>query len=459
MAELADLTIAEAAQAIRERELSPVELTEACLSRAARWEPVVGAFVRLEPEVAIRQAHVLTEELTRGEHRGPLHGVPVAIKDVIDVRGVPTTAASRVLDGEPAPDDAPVVARLRARGAVLVGKTNTQEFAYGVITPGTANPWDRSRIPGGSSGGSAAAVAVRASLGALGTDTAGSVRIPAALCGVSGLKPTRGAVPMAGIIPLAPNMDVCGPIAGTARDLAILWEAMSGDRSALPEGRADVTLGAPEASSEVVETEPEVASAVEATVDTLVGLGARRVPADLPPFAEWDEPRTTVLMHEALEVHRRAGWYPGRADRYTEETRGYLERATPITLQDVSAARRVLAPLEGRLLEAFDAVDVLVLPTTPIVAPTMAEAARTTPTSRRRPVVGKLTRICGPVNWCGLAAATIPCGVGEGNLPIGVQFVARDESTALDVAIAFQSATQFHMRAPPWPSPADPGSA
>lgn len=243
MMDPADLTIEEAARAIEARSLSPVELTEACLERAQSWEPVIGAFVRLEPERAMGEARALTEELARGGRRGPLHGVPLAIKDVIDVHGWPTTASSRVPDARPARDDAPVVRRLRAGGAVLVGKTNTQEFAYGVTTPGTRNPWDPERIPGGSSGGSAASVAVRGCLGALGTDTAGSVRIPAALCGVSGLKPSRGAVPMEGIVPLAPSMDVCGPMAGTASDVALLWEVMTRGPISPPFVRAGVSLG------------------------------------------------------------------------------------------------------------------------------------------------------------------------------------------------------------------------
>ncbi|MGH2820120.1 MAG: amidase, partial [Actinomycetota bacterium] len=358
MTDPADLTIDDASEAIRTRVLSPVELTEACLARAERWEPILRAFVRLDPEQAVEQARALTEELARGDVRGPLHGIPVGIKDIIDVKGWPTTASSRVLTELPARRDAAVVDRLRAGGAVFGGKTNTHEFGYGVVTPPTRNPWDPACIPGGSSGGSAAAVAVGGCLGALGTDTAGSVRIPAALCGVSGLKPSRGAGPMSGIIPLAPSMDVCGPIARAARDVALLWQVMAGVPAPGPRGLDRVAVGVADPLSELAEVQPEVASALEAAVETLTEAGARRVPVDLPSVKEWNRPRMTVLMAEALEVHRGRGWYPARANAYTEETCSYLERAERTSPEEVTEACHALALLSRRLVAALDSVDV-----------------------------------------------------------------------------------------------------
>ena len=263
--------------------------------------------------------------------------------------GLPTTAASRVLAGNVARSDAPVVARLRAAGAVIVGKTNTQEFAYGVVSAPTANPHDLARIPGGSSGGSAAALAAGHCLGALGTDTAGSIRIPAALCGVVGLKPRPGIVPTDGVIPLAPSLDVVGPMARTAADVAVLWEVLSGQRIGLG-GAGDLRIAyAPEAA--LPELEPEVASAYAEALDALGGIAARAREADVIPFASFDAPRSAMLMWEALQVHRSRGWWPERAGDYTEETRGYLRHAEAnLTPERVEAARAECRRLAARLV-------------------------------------------------------------------------------------------------------------
>ncbi|MGI8941521.1 MAG: amidase [Actinomycetota bacterium] len=259
MTDLADLDIEGAGRAIAAGELSAVELTEACLGRATLLEGEVKAFTLLDGAGALRQARALDDERARGDTRGPLHGIPLCIKDLIDVEGLPTTASSRVLRDNIARTDAPVVARLRAAGGIIVGKTNTQEFAYGVVTAPTVNPWDRDRIPGGSSGGSAAAIAAGMSLGGVGTDTAGSIRIPSALCGISGLKPRPGIVSLEGIIPLAPSLDACGPMARTASDLGVLLDAMTEvARERVEATRLRVAL--PD-DVEVAAADPEVAAA------------------------------------------------------------------------------------------------------------------------------------------------------------------------------------------------------
>ena len=445
MTDLADLDIEGAGRAIAAGELSAVELTEACLGRATLLEGDVKAFTLLDGAGALRQARALDDERARGDARGPLHGIPLCIKDLVDVEGLPTTASSRVLRDNIARTDAPVVARLRAAGGVIVGKTNTQEFAYGVVTAPTVNPWDRDRIPGGSSGGSAAAIAAGMSLGGVGTDTAGSIRIPSALCGISGLKPRPGIVSLEGIIPLAPSLDACGPMARTASDLGVLLDAMT----EVARERVDATrlrVALPD-DVEVAAADPEVAAAVADATRVLSDNGLTTVEVSLPSFEEWDVPRSLPLMLEALEVHRARHWYPDKQELYTEETLGSLRYAETVDAAKISDAARRLSELKSALVAVFERADVLVLPATQGAAPTVAEAMNKDG-GHRTPVVRRLTRLCGPMNVCGLAAASVPCGFSSDGLPIGLQLVGREESTVLAVAEHYQSLTEWHERRP-----------
>jgi aspartyl-tRNA(Asn)/glutamyl-tRNA(Gln) amidotransferase subunit A len=441
----AGLSIAEAARLVANRELSPVELVRSCLDRAEAVEDTIQAFVTLDPRSALKQARGAAER----EPVGPLHGIPVAIKDLIDVAGLPTTASSRVLqNAAPALVDAPVVARLRTAGAVIVGKTNTQEFAYGVVSAPTRNPWDTDRIPGGSSGGSAAATATGMCLGALGTDTAGSVRIPAALCGVTGLKTAPGSLPVDGIIPLAPSLDVCGPIGRSALDCDLIWSALTGNapgHSAPPDA---LRVGAPASPSEIGELDDNVEEAVGSMIECLSAAGARRVTVDLPHLKEWDRPRSIPLMTEALLVHKEAGWYPQRAALYEPDTRAAFEYAAKLSAADLVDAYKTLEGLTARFLSVLDDVDVLILATTPVPAPSVEEAGGRDG-EYRPPVTRSLTRICGPVNWCRLAAISVPCGFSSSGLPIGAQIIGRDERTVLDVALLYQRLTDWHEHLPP----------
>ena len=445
MTDLADLDIEGAGRAIAAGELSAVELTEACLGRATLLEGDVKAFTLLDGAGALRQARALDDERARGDTRGPLHGIPLCIKDLIDVEGLPTTASSRVLRDNIARTDAPVVARLRAAGGIIVGKTNTQEFAYGVVTAPTVNPWDRDRIPGGSSGGSAAAIAAGMSLGGVGTDTAGSIRIPSALCGISGLKPRPGIVSLEGIIPLAPSLDACGPMARTASDLGVLLDAMT----EVARERVDATrlrVALPD-DVEVAAADPEVAAAVADATRVLSDNGLTTVEVSLPSFEEWDVPRSLPLMLEALEVHRSRNWYPDKQELYTEETLGSLRYAETVGAAKISDAARRLSELKSALVAVFERADVLVLPATQGAAPTVAEAMNKDG-GHRTPVVRRLTRLCGPMNVCGLAAASVPCGFSSDGLPIGLQLVGREESAVLAVAEHYQSLTEWHERRP-----------
>jgi len=425
-------------------------LTTDCLERAHALEPKLKAFVTLDETGALAGARALTDELAQSPPRSPLHGIPLGIKDLIDVAGLPTTASSKILAGTVAAADAPVVERLRRGGAVVLGKTNTQEFAYGVVSAPTRNPWDLGRIPGGSSGGSGAAVAAGLCPGALGSDTAGSIRIPAALCGIAGLKPAPGAVPLEGIVPLAPSLDVCGPMARSAEDVALLWGVLAGAPPVKVPEPHRLKVAAPADLTAVAKPEPEVTAAVEAAIGTLVAAGAHRVPVSIPPFSLWDRPRSVALMTEALLVHKAAGWYPDKAADYSEETLDNLRLAETFSAAELMTALGELEDLTTLLIGALDAADVLALPTVPIQAPTVDEAARRGE-GGRRPVVRVLTRICGPVNWCRLAAVSVPCGFTEAGLPIGMQFVARAETAALEAALLYQSLTDFHTRRPPLP--------
>lgn len=447
MTDPADLALSDASDAIARGALSPVELTEASLARVDLLEPSLHAFTHIDEAGARQQAEAATAELARGARAGPLHGIPIAIKDLIDVAGLPTTASSRVLAGNIATSDATVVTRLRSGGAVLIGKTNTQEFAYGVVTAPTRNPWDRTRIPGGSSGGSAVAVAGGMALGALGSDTAGSIRIPSALCGISGLRPRQDALPMDGIIPLSWTLDSGGPMARSAADLELMWQVLTGSEqgTAPPAGLRIATPG----WDSLGDADSEVIDAVDDAISVLGGEGARRIPVTVPPFELWDRPRNVVIATEALAAHREAGWYPQREAGYGEELLRALRHAEGISGADVAVARRTLVQLEQTWLTALENADVMALPTTPLPAPRSDEIARMKGQSFRPEVVIKLTRLCGPVNWCDLAAASIPCGFTREGLPIGLQLVGRDESTVLSTARLYQSRTDFHTRRPP----------
>ncbi|HEY8199899.1 MAG TPA: amidase [Actinomycetota bacterium] len=417
--------------------LSPAELLDCCIGSLEATEERIRAWVTLDVDRAHDQARQLG---SRPPDDAPLWGIPVGIKDIVDVAGLPTTAASRILAGNVAPADAPAVRCLRAAGAVVIGKTNTQEFAYGCVSPPTTNPWDAGRIPGGSSGGSAAAVVAGHCLGALGSDTAGSIRIPSALCGACGLKPRPGIVPADGVIPLAPTFDAVGPIARTVGDLGLLWGALTGRLVRLG-GLLPRVVVAPE--SVLPELDPGVATAFYEAVRILDALAPSVRPATIPPFGAFDGPRSTVLMWEAMQVHRARGWWPARAAEYTDETREYLAYTDRTGSREATeAARRECERLGGLLASAIGEDEVLATPTVPCEAPTHAQAASKEEGSPRRPVVRDLTRIPGPVNVAGLAGLSVPCGFTPGGLPAGLHLVGKDEETLLRLGLAYERETK-----------------
>ncbi len=424
----ADLGLRAATAAIALGRLSAAELTDACLARAEATA-TLGAFALLDADGARRQA----SERDHAAGGQPLHGAPVGVKDIIDVAGLPTRAGSAATSGAPAPADAPIVAMLRAAGAVVEGKTATHEFAYGVTTRATRNPWDFERLAGGSSGGSAVAVAVGACPLAVGSDTAGSCRIPAALCGVAGMMARPGRLPMDGVVPLAPGLDTLGLLARTAGDLALAWSALAGDEIAPP---GALRIGtAPEAALGAVE--PEALEAAERAAGLMASAGGRRTTVGVPAFDDFSRPRGTVIAASALEAHRRRGWWPAPAAGYGEDVAAALRAAEELEPDAVAAAGRRLQALAAELRAALRDVDVLVVPTTPGPAPPRDADEPLVHQERRHAAV--LTRLCGPVNAAGLAAVSVFAGLDASGLPLGAQFIARDEATALGAAVAHEA--------------------
>jgi aspartyl-tRNA(Asn)/glutamyl-tRNA(Gln) amidotransferase subunit A len=412
--------LGELARRVREGEVSSVELVGAALARVGELDGRVGAFVVVLAEEALAEAAERDARTRRGEAVGPLHGVPVAVKDLIDVAGAVTGAGSPKLAGNVAGRDAEVVTRLREAGAVVVGKTRTHEFAYGVVTPGTANPWDLGRIAGGSSGGSAAAVAAGLVPGAVGSDTAGSIRIPAACCGVVGLKPTWGRVPATGVWPLSWSCDHVGPIAGTVADVALLDQVLAG---ATP-GPAR-TDAAPRIGRLVGEDLEPVDPAVTAVTDELCrrleAAGAALDEVTLPLRAARGAVATIVLA-EAAAVHARLLAETGE-DGYGRAMLSMIRLGgSALAGEYLTGLRyrgRFVAQVEGLLADR----DALLLPTLPCVTPAIGQR---TVTLAGEPVgvQAALTRLPGPLNCSGSPVVALPAGLAEA-LPVGVSLVGR----------------------------------
>src|SRR5919204_1112030 len=365
-ADLCHLPLADVARLLRARAVSPVEVAEAVLARAERLQPALNAFIRIDGEALLLGARQAEEQLDRGDARGPLHGVPISLKDLFDVAGQPTTAGSRILDDHRPSRDATVWARLRGAGALLIGKANLHEFAYGATTVNphygaTRNPWDTGRIAGGSSGGSAAAVAAGIGYGSLGSDTGGSIRNPAALCGVTGLKPTYGRVSRAGVFPLSWAQDHVGPLARTAYDCALLLDVLAGPDPADP-----TTLGVePPRAVEALETargdlrgmragvladhranvaDPDVGAVFDRAAAELAALGAEVRDVGLPEEPAALDAGLLILMAEAAAVH--LPWLRQRPGDYGPDVRARLEAGALVPAVDyIDAPRAPPAPV------------------------------------------------------------------------------------------------------------------
>jgi aspartyl-tRNA(Asn)/glutamyl-tRNA(Gln) amidotransferase subunit A len=454
-------TISELAPRLRRREISPVEITRACLERIARLNPALNAFITVTGESALAEAGVAEAEILRGEWRGPLHGVPVALKDLIDTAGVRTTAASALYKDRIPTLDAEVVRRLRAAGAVMLGKNNLHECAYGGSSlisyfGDVHNPWNVGRVAGGSSGGSAAAVAAGLAYAAIGTDTAGSIREPAALCGCVGLKPTYGRVSARGVIPLSTSLDHVGPLAASVEDAAIVLQAIAGyDAVDIASSDLPVTdyVAALREDAKALrvgvargyffdDLDPEVGAAVEQAVRELQSLGAevKEVKLDVPTDR-------TLQLAEAYAYH--AENVARTPELYQAETVRRILKGADITAAEYIRSRRELEEARRSIRRVFADVDVLVTPTTPVPAPAIADLKADPEALRPAELV--LLRNTRPFNVWGLPAISVPCGFTESGLPIGMQIAGPHwrEDLVLRVAHAYEQATEWRGRVVP----------
>jgi aspartyl-tRNA(Asn)/glutamyl-tRNA(Gln) amidotransferase subunit A len=458
------LTLAALARRLRERKLSPVEAVTEALERIERLDPALNAFLSVRAEEALAEA----AEIERTGSRGPLHGVPIAVKDVIDVAGARTTAASRILADSVADGDATVVARLRRAGAVVVGKLNTHEFAFGATTTSphfgpARNPWDRERICGGSSGGSGAAAAAGLVPGTLGTDTAGSVRIPACLCGVTGLRPSTGRVPNRGVVPVSWTFDTVGPIARTAEDCAVLLDAIAGHDhadpgtvgapvpdyvGALASGVAGLRIGV---VSHLLEgaVDPRVVAAVEAALGELAALGARVERVDAGFLRETEVVTQLVMLPEAADAH--LPWLRTRLADYGADVRARLLAGLLLPATAAVTGQRARRRMFGEARRLFEQHDLLAAPAMPVTAPRIGEEVVSAGTERL-PYRLALMPFNSPWACLGLPAASVPCGFVDG-LPVGLALAGRRlaEETVLRAAHAFQEVTDWHEQRPPVP--------
>jgi len=467
---LAFASIEEVGKLFRNRKLSPVELTRLMLARIEQINPKLNAYITVTAELALAQARKAEAELfaPRGRKgrrdRGPLHGVPISLKDNIHTAGIRTTAGSKILRDFIPKEDAVVVAQLKDTGAVLLGKTNMHEFAYGVTSNNphfgpVRNPWDLTRIPGGSSGGSAAAVAAGLCYGSIGTDTGGSIRIPAALCGVVGLKPTWGRISCEGVVPLSPLLDCTGPLARSVHDVAILTAAIYvrvgrepnfANLSTLKANPRKFTLGLPRQMF-FDALSPEIRSAFDSALRDLCRLGMKTADISIPLLDETEEAGNLIAWAEAALFHRQQGYFPARAADYGDDVRSRLETGTKVSAVDFLQAVEIQKQLIQQLHLAFAEADVdaIVVPTTPIDAPLLSQE-----TSRiganDYPTRALLLRLNRPANLAGTPSLTVPCGFTRAGLPIGLQIMAgvSSENVLLRIANAFERARPQTRRPP-----------
>ncbi|MEV5508692.1 amidase [Streptomyces orinoci] len=436
-----ELTLTAAAEAIRQRRLSPVELTESVLDRIQQMEPRLNAYVTVTADRARRAALEAEREAAAGRFRGPLHGIPMGLKDLIDVAGLATTASSRVRHGHRAQSDSTVAARLAAAGAILVGKTHTHEFAYGLTTPQTRNAWDPGRVAGGSSGGSAVAVAAGGATFALGTDTGGSIRVPAALNGVVGLKPTYGLVPTEGVTPLSWSLDHVGPITRTVADAGLVLTALTGAGPAhLPDPAGELTglrVGVPR-NYYFERTDPEVESAVRRAIGRLEALGARLVEVEIPMTRHIQATQWGLMVPEATAYH--APTLRTAPDLYGADVRVLLEAGEPMDAGDYLRAQRARTLMRREWARMLAEVDVIAAPTVPVTAVPSGRESITWADGMVESVSDAYVRLCAPANITGVPSLSVPVGRDGAGMPIGMQLLGRPfaEATLLRVGNAYE---------------------
>ncbi len=463
------LSIQQASEELRSGIITPTELLAETLERIDELDGEIRAFVTVMRDQAYEEAEKAENEQRTGLFRSSLHGIPVAIKDLIAVKDVRMTAGSKVLADYVPQEDATVVEQLRTAGAVIIGKTNTHEFAYGTYTPPTRNPWDLARIPGGSSGGSAAALAASMCHGALGSDTGGSIRIPSACCGITGLKPTYGRVSTYGVIPLSWSLDHVGPMGRSAEDCALLFDAIArydprdpnsvsgppGKASASliggAEGRSPLSLqgirlGVP-SESFVAPLDPEVRAAWRGALLVLQEEGAEIIDVELQRPSM--ETYRTIQMPEASLTHMERGWLTNRLEAYSERTRSRLLQGQTIPAVDYLRAQQQRRAFSSNLRSIMQRINAIALPTIPIPAIPIEQTDQDILIDGvTENATVALLRLTMPFNLAGLPAISLPCGFTVGSLPIGLQIVGKpfEESMILRIAHAYQQLTDWHRR-------------
>jgi len=452
-----DLTISQASGLLRQKKLSPVDLTKECLDRIVKLNPSLNAFITINHESAITEAETAESEIHQGNWRGPLHGIPIGLKDLIDTAGVKTTCGSALFADRVPAEDAEIVQRLKRAGAVIVGKQNLQEFAWGGTSASSHygpvhNPWDVERIAGGSSGGSAAAVAAGMCFAAIGTDTGGSIREPAAFCGIVGLKPTYGRVSTRGVFPLSWSLDHVGPICRSVFDTALILEIIAGYDRTDPtivdyptEKYTDVLRVDKKQRIGVArqlffdEVEPDIGKAIENAVKVIGEMSSDVVELELP-----DVP-TTVQAPEVLAVHQK--YFGSSPELYRKWMRERLKQAMTIDTVSYIQGVQEMQRIRRSISDVFEKVDLIVTPTTPVPPITIAEALEM---SLPGPAGELWLRNTRPFNVYGLPTISIPCGFTSQGLPIGLQIAGPhfDEGRVLAFAHAFEQATEWHTRVP-----------
>ena len=448
---------------LQKKEISPVELFNEAIERIHQLQPKLNSFITVTEEEGRKAATEAESEIRKGQYRGPLHGIPISIKDLFATRGVRTTAGSKVL-AQWVPDyDATAVARLHQAGMVLVGKTHMHEFAYGVTSDNphygpARNPWDPTRVPGGSSGGSAAAVASSQCTASLGSDSGGSIRTPAAVCGVVGLKPTYGRVSRYGAIPLAWSLDHVGPLTKSVEDAAIMLSAIAGpdpkDPSAssrpLPDYRQEMRgsirglrLGVPRQYF-FEHVDPEIQKLVSAAIHQLESMGATLVEVDIPDLENCSAMEAHITLAEATSYHE--PYLKRQADDYGPGVRTNLEAGRYLLATDYVKSQRARTLLQGNFNQAFKHADVIVSPTLPALPPLVGEVWVQSGNLREH-VIDAFLRFNIPFDLTGFPAISIPCGLGSTGLPIGLQIAGKafDETTVLRVANAYEQSTEWHL--------------
>ena len=465
--EICFASAAQLAPMIKSCELSPVEIVEAHLSRIRDTEPVLNSFITVLPDAAMTAARQAERDIRAGRYRGPLHGIPVGLKDLFNTGGVRTTSGSRIYDNYVPSQDCTVAARFREAGAILLGKLNMHQFAYGPTGENPDyghmyNPWDPDRVSGGSSGGSGSATAAGQCTITTGSDTGGSIRIPAALCGIVGLKPTYGRVSRHGLTPLAWSMDHPGPMVRTVEDAAITMNVIAGHD---PNDVASATLPVPDFTAALTgevrglrigvprqymeaPLDPEVRQAINEALEQMEKMGADVVEVEFPEFDHAAAISTTMLMAEASACFR--DLLASDGNRLYEPVRLRLEAGLFISAVDYLRAQQARAVFDRAARRLLEDVDLLAGPTEPVTAPPLLQQ-QVLAGEHEVGTVAALTQYTRPYNITGFPAISVPCGFSSEGLPIGLQVAGRpfDEETVLRAAHAYEQSTNWHTRRPP----------